>query len=279
VEASGNTEWAIRLAILHREQPLLSLKDALLPTFTLFRNKIPEHYKDFTDEDFFKIIDGASAKMTLQLERMNLEGIYPVDMATGINIFTKESPPWYWLMSTAFNDVQSRGQGSRGSSDDVSACLPFSKFLKNALEHLPDEFHHQGSVMRGSPWVYPSPLDHDPEKHFVDGQEIVMYSWKSATTEVNMVQQQEQFCGRQGLRTMFKIEAGSISYKISDFSDFPNEFEVLIPILARFIVKSVVKLITVKLTGQETDSSVCESDFRNSPEHTGDPDIVVLKPV
>jgi len=207
----------------------------------------------------------------------NINGEYDVEKAAGINIFTKENPPWYWIMSTAFNDAKSRSAG--GVSDEVLACLPYSKFLLDALEHLPSQFQYQGSCVRGVNWVYPSPLKHDPEGHFPNGGPTVMYSWKSFSTDVRMVQNEEAFCGRWGCRTMFKIESGMTSYKISDFSDFEGENECLVPILSRFSNKSVVKLITVKLNGGETESTVCEPGFIKSPEHEGDPDIVVLQPV
>lgn len=268
------TGWNARLAALHAKQPLLSLKDALLPTFPLLRRKLQDQYKDYTDDDFFTIIDEVIARMRILLSQLGLIDTYEVEMAAAINIFTKESPAWYWIMSEAFNDVKMRGQ-----SPDVSACLPYSKFLLNALEHLPSEFLEKGSSVRGVTWVFPSPLHHDPEKHFPIGTVMENNAWKSATTDTSMVQQQEQFCGRQGIRTIFKYEAGGIAYKISAFSDFPDESEVLLPILARFRVKAVVKLIKVKLHGGETDATVRTDEFKNSSDHEGDPDIIVLEPV
>jgi len=277
-DMTGNMGWAAHLETLHERQPVLSLKEALLPTFHLFRSKYPDEYRGWTDDTFNLIIDSSIAEMTTRLAELNIADEYEVEMAAGINIFTKEFPPWYWLMSEAFNDAQARGHGKGGPSSDVAACLPYSKFLKNALLNLPSQFHHKGTCLRGVNWVYPTPLDHDPEKHFPTGREVVMFSWKSATTDVGMVQSQEQFCGRYGIRTMFKMELGSIAYKISDFSDFPSESEVLLPILSRFIVKTVLKLITVKLHGEETEASVCELAFKKSSDHAGDPDIVVLEP-
>jgi len=285
-DVSGDGAWAIKLEKLHKDQPVLTLKEALYPTFALLRSRMPSEYQSFSDDDFFQIIDNSVLKMRALLTKLNISGEYDAEMAAGINIFTKESPPWYSIMSTSFNDVNRRtsfndvnSDGASRVSNEVAACLPYSKFLLNALEHLPCQYHHTGSAVRGVNWVYPSPLNHDPEWHFPNGSHTNMYSWKSFSTDVSMVQKEEQFCGQLGLRTLFKMEAGLTSYKISDFSDFPGESEVLIPILSRFIVKSVVKLITVKLDGGETESTVYDPAFLKSPDHSGNPDIVVLQPV
>lgn len=124
--------------------------------------------------------------------------------------------------------------------------------------------------MRGIKWVFKNPLEHDVDAHFPEGKQVVMYSWKSATTNVEKIHSLEKFCGRRGTRTIFKFNKGCIGYKISQFSEYPDEEEILMPILARFIVKSTAQLCHVEIGPNDTVDTVKEHSFKNSPAHKGD---------
>lgn len=91
--------------------------------------------------------------------------------------------------------------------------------------------------------------------------------------------QESSFCGRGGVRTIFQIKAGGRGYKISPFSDYPQEAEVLIPILSRFMVLAAMKLMKVCLGPQDDEESVKTDDFKKSDKHRGDPDVVILSPL
>ena len=113
---------------------------------------------------------------------------------------------------------------------ELSACLPFMKFLDTALTSLPAAYKYQGNCMRGVKYVYPSPADHDPETYFPSGTEFFWYEFRSASTDPS-VMSNEQFCGHDPTepRTIFNINAIE-AYSISLFSEYgEQEREVLFP--------------------------------------------------
>jgi hypothetical protein len=77
----------------------------------------------------------------------------------------------------------------------------------------------------------------------------------------------DEFCGSSGARTIFKVHVTQ-AYKIEDFSDYPDEKEVLFPMLSEFTVCGVQPRLRL-------DSAMLQD--RNSHRHTGEPDIVELR--
>jgi len=145
----------------------------------------------------------------------------------------------------------------------------------------------QGSL-RGRKWVFESPLNHNPKAHFPKNRIVVHYSWKSAAMDDYdgrwaVESSQSQFCGCVGLRTIFKYKTGCLGYKIADFSDFPHEKEILMPVLARFMVHDVIVGMTVTLRKDPTTLQVIEDEdsirteaFRWSQDHFGNADVIEL---
>ena len=64
--------------------------------------------------------------------------------------------------------VSHSGEATPGDamSAQLVTVMAYVKFLDEALARLPARFHYEGEVERGVRWVYPSPDEHDPVKHF-----------------------------------------------------------------------------------------------------------------
>jgi len=147
--------WAQTLQELHDRQPVVGLKEALTPTFALFRQNYAADYGDWTDQHFLDNIDQSIANMGTKLKDLGISDQYDVELAAGINIYTKQFPAWYWLMNDEFNNTNARGQGGgkgkskgKGSASlGVQVCIPFSKFLMNALQKLPEQFIHRAGCI------------------------------------------------------------------------------------------------------------------------------------
>ena len=99
-----------------------------------------------------------------------------------------------------------RGKGAGGMSDNLRACMPFIKYLDTALDQLPEQFNFTGRCLRGIKWVFPSEEDHDPEEYFKQGKRITFYEFKSSSRKMELMYE-PHFCGKEGSRTIFDIQA------------------------------------------------------------------------
>lgn len=196
------------------------------------------------------VIEEQRRQWTVQ-RKMESLGLPPafLDSALAIFIYTIDDPKIYLAVCGAMYSPQRRQVGNTASAELI-ACLPFIKFLDNALIQLPPRFHYTGLVYRGVPWVYraPEPAKHDPESYFPAGNELMWYEFKSTSTS-KAVMTREHFCGFYGPRTIFTVEA-TRGYSIAEFSYFgphlhadQQEYEVVFRPLSRFRVKYAEKNI------------------------------------
>ena len=193
---------------------------------------------------------------------------YRLDLAVAINVYTMNDPPVFVIINREMFNPDRRKSGSGEISGALRACLPFIKFLEEALKALPDAYIFKGEVRRGVKWVYPSPNNHNPTAHFGIGKTLMWYEFKSTSKEQH-VMTREHFCGvRAGPRTIFVIEVfcGYWIEKFSAFQGLQSEFEVLLPPLSEFEVVGVVKQI---IDPKETSSL----------EKSGFPDVIQLKQI
>ena len=169
----------------------------------------------------------------------NLPETYHVDWAIAIRVYTMSDPPVYRIVNREmFNPKRRKPGGNHSISDGLSACMPFIRLLKDALENLPESYVFRGQVRRGVKWSFPSPDDHDPVGYFVVGQRVMWYEFKSTSTKQE-VMTREHFCGvTAGPRTIFIIDV-LLAFAIKKFSFFQgveNEHEVLLLPLSEFVV-------------------------------------------
>ena len=181
-----------------------------------------------------------------KLAGLGLPVSYPIDFALAIYVYTLEDPKVYAVLNgSMFNNDRRKPGAVGGISDELQACMPFVKFLDAALAALPESFVFKGKVRRGVKWVYPSPDDHDPERHFEEDAELLWYEFKS-TSERDEVMTRPHFCGvAAGPRTIFHITAKR-AYSIKGMSFFQgaqSEHEVLFRPLSRFQVRLTAKNI------------------------------------
>ena len=134
------------------------------------------------------------------------------------------------------------------------------KYLDTALEEAPAKFEFSGRCQRGVKYVYPSPEDHDPERHFFAGKEVTWYKFNSASVEFKTMYM-EQFCGKSGPRTIFNVE-GVRGVSIAPFSEFADEAEVLFRPNTRLkVVRAQKKLLPQHLDKACTDGLPDEVDL------------------
>jgi len=165
-----------------------------------------------------------------------------MDFALAIYTYTLQTPNVFGPVNKAmFSKDRRTATGTMAA--DLLAVMPYVKFLDEALARLPETFHFEGDVERGVKWVYPSPDEHDPAKHFPKGELIAWYEFKSTSTS-NEVMTRDHFCGYgPGPRTIFNIEAKR-GYSIHDFSFFGlDESEVVFRPGTILKVKKVKKRI------------------------------------
>jgi len=230
--------WKIRLAKMMKNTPL---SPSLLEAVQSLRHLL-------SDDDFEvleAVIQGKCEEWTLALFR--LPASYRLDFAVAIHVYTMEDPALYKIINNAMHNPSRRSAGSAGGvSSELNACMPFIKYLDTALELLPPEYIVTGiKVRRGVKWVYPSPENHDPEKHFKPSHRIMWYDFKS-TSRVLEVMTRPQFCGvGAGPRSLFVILVDQ-AYDISDFSFFQginSEHEVLFRPLSEFEIRESTQQI------------------------------------
>jgi hypothetical protein len=265
--------WKRRLTCAISETPLeQSLLDALRPLVGLLEG--------IDMADLEAVIEDKRAEWRNELYSdggsYQLPRTYLLDFAIAIHLYTLSDPAVHKVINRAMFNPQRRGAAAAAAaaaavggagrvSAELTACLPFIKFLDAALEALPAAYVFKGRVCRGVQWCYPSPARHDPEGYFATGKMVMWYEFKSTSTSME-VMTRDHFCGmRPGPRTIFTIDACR-AYSIEKFSIFQGmekEYEVLFRPLSQFRVVHATKMII-------------DAAERSSLERSGFPDNVSL---
>jgi hypothetical protein len=235
--------WRRRLqAAIDETERAASLEDALRPLVARFAGEIDAG-------DLQAIVDGQRAawRHVLYSEDggFNLPPEYLLDHALAIYVYTLGEPAVFRVVNREmFNPARRKpgagagGGGARGVSDGLRACLPYIRFLTDALEALPERFVFRGQVRRGVKYAFPSPERHNPVGYFAVGRRLMWYEFKS-TSECQEVMTRDHFCGvAAGPRTIFIIDV-CYGFAISVFSFYQgveSEFEVLLLPLSEFVV-------------------------------------------
>ena len=108
------------------------------------------------------------------------------DNALAIHLYTKELDFRLYAVLTGQLHHPDRGAGPGGMSDGLRRCLPYTKFLSNALETAPEQFIWDGVCHRGIKFAYSSVGtaatvdDHDPAAYFPVGRVFQWFEFKSA---------------------------------------------------------------------------------------------------
>jgi hypothetical protein len=168
------------------------------------------------------------------------EGVsaYREDFALAIFLYTVEHPQLYKAINGALR-ARDRVSAAGALSDAMRACLPYAKFLCEALAGAPAKFIFDGRCHRGIQWAFPSPDAHDPETFFYVGKEFWWYEFKSTSEDFGTMYK-PYFCGDRGPRTIFSID-GVRGVRISAFSAVASEKEVLFAPGTKFKVVRVQK--------------------------------------
>eukprot|EP00930_Biecheleria_cincta_P007810 TRINITY_DN109091_c0_g1_i1.p1 TRINITY_DN109091_c0_g1~~TRINITY_DN109091_c0_g1_i1.p1 ORF type:complete len:525 (+),score=82.06 TRINITY_DN109091_c0_g1_i1:68-1576(+) len=180
---------------------------------------------------------------------------YKHEHAKIIHAYSLQDPAIYRMCMRPMvaND---RRQTGGGVSREVRAALVFYKALMFACYCLPECLRSTGRRYRGVKWVYPSPADHNPEKHFLQGHTFFWFEPKS-TACAQEVMEQDYFCGQSNIdvdgnlngRTIFIIDDAH-GFDITPFSAFGDgEQERLIAMLSVFEVQKCAKLCNLTSGG------------------------------
>ena len=220
-----------------------SLDDALHPLLACFPDEIDAG-------DLQAAVDGQRELWCNLLYSavggFDLPPTYLLDWAVAIYVYTLADPKVFKIVNREMFNSDRRTPGmSGGVSDGLRACLPYIRFLIDALKALPASYVFQGMVFRGVKHVYPSPENHDPVMHFSVGKRLAWYEFKSTSKELE-VMTREHFCDvKAGPRTKFTIDV-THAYDISKFSFFQgaeSEYEVLLLPMSQFEVVHASKEI------------------------------------
>ena len=239
-EAGIDHSWKRKLEKLFRDTPLASSLEEAVQPLAYFQGEI-----DF--EDVMANVEGQREVWEELLYSpdgpFKLPRSYPLDFAVAIYLYTLQDPAVFSIINREmFNPARRTPGAGSGISEGLRKCMPFVKYLFEALNRLPEEYVFVGTVWRGVKWVFPSTANHDPEGYFANGQILMWYEFKSTSTELE-VMTREGFCGvRAGPRTIFKIKV-TRGWRISKFSYFRDESEVLLPPLTMFKVLLASKTI------------------------------------
>eukprot|EP00300_Choanocystis_sp_HF-7_P042948 c9601_g1_i1.p1 GENE.c9601_g1_i1~~c9601_g1_i1.p1 ORF type:complete len:742 (+),score=79.66 c9601_g1_i1:825-3050(+) len=176
--------------------------------------------------------DGLVATHTAELRP--ILGQYPnysKDFALAIRIYTLQSPAVFRIINSAMTE-SNRGEGSDGVSDALRYCLPFIRLLDKALVRLPTQ-HYTGTCYRTLPIVFPN-LDAQFQVN-----QVLCWTSFSSTSILPETTISESFAGT-GPCTIFCIRVKR-GYQIAEFSNYPDEGEVLLRPLCRLRVIAVTK--------------------------------------
>jgi len=177
------------------------------------------------------IVDAARENMEIRLRAEGLSS-YSVDKALAIYVYTLPDPAVFFVINRLLSAPDR--MTAKGISLGLRACLPYIKFLDVALASLPESFRYQGEAFRGVKWVFPSPDEHNVGGYFCEGRKLRFFEFRSSSKD-NRVMMDDNFCGREGPRTIFAIKAIH-GLDIKFFSAVPTESEARHPPLPMCVV-------------------------------------------
>jgi hypothetical protein len=162
------------------------------------------------------IVDGvqafawASTQFASNLSASGM-GASTADEAAAIHLYTsawvQPECSLYHIMNKALRE------------QDRSKLLPFFSYLKlllTSLLHLP---RFKGSVWRG--------VKADLRSSYPKGKKLFWWSFSSCTREMQALES-DLFLGKDGIRTLFRIDECTRAVDIQPFSSFKSEAEVLL---------------------------------------------------
>ena len=115
--------------------------------------------------------------------------------------------------------------------------------MRAQLETIPEFRSEGGTVYRGVTHIFPSVGVHEPDVYFPIGNLLCWYENKSTTENPAKIADVIETWKAGTPRTMFKIRDVR-GVRISHFSYYPGEEEVLEPLLTEFQVEEVKVLCT-----------------------------------
>jgi hypothetical protein len=231
----GDDGWAQQLRAVLEAVPLaVTLEEALAPLSAVLD---VDSGRQLDVERLRALVRGKRSGMRAILRREGCPD-YSEDFALAIFLYTVEIPKLYAVINGQLRSPD-RGGGAGGVSVGLRACLPYIKYLREALLNAPPHMTFEGRCHRGIKWAFPSPQDHNPAAFFYPGREFWWFEFKSSSEDFGTMYQ-VWFCGVSGPRTIFCIE-GVRGVRISAFSAIDSEKEVLFPPLTQFKVVRVQK--------------------------------------
>lgn len=200
-EIGSDRAWMFRLKRELKSTPLAnSLLESLQPLATLGVDM----------EMLTFVLEDTRSELQMKMETLGISAQYNVDFALSIHSYTLEDPSIYSIINGEMHSPD-RDKGAGGVSDRLRACLPYIKYLDTALENLPSQFHFSGRCLRGIKWVFPNEDDHDPEQYFHAGKKVTFYEFKSTSRKMELMYE-PRFCGSEGSRTIFDIQASQVHH-------------------------------------------------------------------
>lgn len=234
--AAEEQDWAEYIWLLLQEVPLKETLDKALEPIKL--RFTAEWDQDALDRAMVVFKQGYEKTLADIAEEIKDDDVkrYPLEYGKAIHAYTLETPRIYSICSGVMVD-----RATRATAEAVKDVLVFYKFLIQAVLALPDGLRFYGHVYRAVKWVYPSPSEHTPERHFRKDRMLMWFEPKSTTSDPTPAWR-NWFCGREGPRTIFKIETSGDAWRIHKFSIYKEESEVLILPLSIMRTLSATKL-------------------------------------
>lgn len=201
----------------YQNMPLVSLEEAVKP--------LTKHVPDVENE---------ALRAKNKSQKPSKHGL-SVDEHASIRLYTMESKPreksLYYVLNANLR------------SEDRSILKDWFLYLKLIITGLMKLPSSPQQLFRG--------VKMDLSAAYQKGETIIWWQFSSCTDSMNVVQ---QFCGKTGQRTTFKVDCYS-GKDVRQYSDFPQENETLLVAATQFQVISNVKqgngLTVVQL--QETE--------------------------
>ena len=206
--------WASRLRALIDAEPLVpSLAEAVRPMGGM----------RFLDADGAeRALDIAQVHGVIASARVAIRGVlqaegcpeFGEDAALAIRLYTIERPFRLYRLVNGQMHAPERDAGPGGVSEGLRKCLPYIKYLCEAMENAPAKFVYSERCHRGVKWAFPRcgelpdgswADEHDPAAYFFPGREFPWYEFKSASFSFDTMYL-DCFCGDRGPRTIFSIE-------------------------------------------------------------------------
>ena len=206
--------WASRLRALIDAEPLApSLAEAVRPMAGM----------RFLDADGAeRALDIAQVHGVIASARAAIRGVlqaegcpeFGEDAALAIRLYTIERPFRLYRLVNGQMHAPERDAGPGGVSEGLRKCLPYIKYLCEAMENAPAKFVYSERCHRGVKWAFPRcgalpdgswADEHDPAAYFFPGREFPWYEFKSASFSFDTMYL-DCFCGDRGPRTIFSIE-------------------------------------------------------------------------